>query len=237
MSATPLKALSRQSMELPGLVDCTRCSRLVEWREAIARKPAKGFTHDDYWARPVPGFGDPNARLLILGLAPGAHGANRSGRPFTGDAAGDWLYPTLHRFGFSTGPVSTSGEDELELRDAFITNIVKCVPPQNKPTTEEARRCEPFLTSEFHHFQNVRVVLVLGNLALRSYLLWVREEGHINALGEIPFGHGAEYDLPNGHHLLVSYHCSRQNTNTGRLTRDMFESVFARARTLVDAAG
>jgi uracil-DNA glycosylase len=221
------------SLEIPGLIDCTRCARLVACREAVARKPAKGYSPQDYWSRPVPGFGDVKARLLVVGLAPGAHGANRSGRPFTGDAAGEWLYPTLYKYGFSNAPISKSRDDELRLQDAYISNAVKCVPPGNRPTIEEAANCFSYFEEEFRRLSRLRVVVILGTFALRSYLQWAKEQGLVRTLSAVRFDHGAETVLPNGHHVLTSYHCSRLNTNTGRLTLPMFESVFARAREII----
>lgn len=220
---------------LTQLLGCKRCKRLVECRETVRLKPAKGFTPADYWSRPVPAFGDDAPKLLVLGLAPGAHGANRSGRPFTGDAAGNWLYPALYKFGFSNQPTSTSLTDGLVLKGARITNVVKCVPPGNKPLPEEAQNCAPFLFEELHEMRSsIQVVITLGAISLRSYLLWAQKQGLIEKLGQFPFAHGAELVLPNGHHLLMSYHCSRQNTNTGRLTMPMFEGIFRRARELID---
>ncbi len=220
---------------LKQLLGCKRCPRMVDCRETVRFKPAKGFTPADYWSRPVPAFGDADPRLLVLGLAPGAHGANRSGRSFTGDAAGNWLYPALFKFGFSSQSTSTSLTDGLILHDARITNVVKCVPPGNKPTPEEVQNCAPFLFEELHQLRSVRVVITLGAISLRSYLLWAQKHGMIEKLSRCPFAHGAELVLPNGHHLLMSYHCSRQNTNTGRLTLPMFEGVFKRAREILDA--
>ncbi len=210
-----------------------RCPRLVACRDAIRQKARKGFAPEDYWSRPVPAVGDPKARLVVLGLAPGAQGANRTGRPFTGDAAGTWLYPILYRYGFSNQAESVSLDDGLVLQDAYVTNIAKCVPPGNRPTPEEIGNCAPYLALEMDRLRNARVVIPLGSLAMRSYLLWLREHGKIERLSAFPFAHGVEYEMPNGHTLLPSYHCSRQNTNTGRLTMAMFEQVFARARNLL----
>jgi uracil-DNA glycosylase family 4 len=196
-------------------------------------KPAKGFTKADYWGKPVPAFGDPDPRLLVLGLAPGAHGANRSGRPFTGDAAGVWLYAALHKFGFASKPVSVSRDDGLVLTGARISNVVKCVPPANKPLPAEVQNCAPFLDDELARFRNLKVVIALGAISAGGYARWAARQGLIAKPSAIAFGHAAEYPLANGHHLILSYHCSRQNTNTGRLTVPMFESVFARAKEVV----
>ena len=216
------------------LTQCRHCPRLVEWREAVARKPAKGFTAADYWSKPVPGFGDPQARLLVLGLAPGAQGANRSGRPFTGDAAGTWLYPALFAFGFSNQPQSTHREDGLLLRDAYITNLVKCVPPANKPLPAEIAMCAPYLALEFQDFTSLRVILTLGNLAWQAYWKWAYHQGLTDRPLPHRFAHGAMVEGPHEHTIIASYHCSRQNTNTGRLTRPMFDEVFAQARHCLD---
>jgi uracil-DNA glycosylase family 4 len=232
----PKKSLDTLSTPLQRkLIGCTRCERLVACRETIPNKPAKGFTAADYWSKPVPGFGDPKARLLILGLAPGAHGANRSGRPFTGDAAGTWLYPALHKFGFANQPESTHRGDGLVLRGAYITNAVKCVPPGNRPLPAEQANCVPYLQDELDTMKDLRVILPLGGIALQAYLQWAVARSHLKKRSLVPFAHGGEYPLPNGHHLVMSYHCSRLNTNTGRLTLPMFEAVFARARQIIDA--
>jgi uracil-DNA glycosylase len=223
------------TIPIPGLTECTRCPRLVACREKAAEKPVRGFTAADYWSRPVPGFGDPDARLVILGLAPGAHGANRSGRPFTGDAAGTWLYPTLHKFGFANRPDSVTLGDGLVLEDAYITNVVKCVPPGNQPTPLEAQNCAPYLDMEMARLKRANIFMTMGGISWRSYLLWAKERGFVGRMADFPFAHGAEYRLDNEHTVLASYHCSRLNTNTGKLTRPMFEDVFRRARALIDA--
>lgn len=204
---------------------CRRCPRLAAFLDDIRDR------HPTYHAAPVPPFGDPHARLLVVGLAPGLHGANASGRPFTGDHAGLILYRTLHAFGFASRPVSTSAADGLELRDCRITNAVKCVPPQNKPETAEVNQCNGFLQAELAVLPAEAVVLALGAVAHRAVLraLALKPARH-------PFAHGAEQRLPDGPMLLDSYHCSRYNTQTGRLTEEMFDAVFARARALLDGA-
>lgn len=202
---------------------CTKCPRLARFL-AQAREE-----YPDYYSAPVAPFGASSARLIIIGLAPGLHGANASGRPFTGDHAGLLLYRTLHRFGFASRPESVARDDGLELIDCRITNSVKCVPPGNKPTPAEIRTCNRYLTAELAREPAGRVLLALGSIAhhaaLRSLAL---------KTGEYQFAHGAEHGLPNGHTLLDSYHCSRYNTQTGRLTEPMFTKVFARARALLD---
>ncbi len=213
---------------------CRACPRLVAWREESAGKPPRRFAGEDYWARPVPGFGDPAAGLLIVGLAPAAHGGNRTGRVFTGDSSGDFLFAALHRAGFANQPMSLRRGDGLALAGAYVLAPVRCAPPDNRPTPEEFDRCRPFFVREFALLPNVGVFLALGGLAWASTL---RVLGDARASVPRPapaFGHGAEamLDVPNRGPvtLLGSYHVSRQNTNTGRLTPAMFDSVLARAR-------
>lgn len=203
--------------------DCRRCERLAGFLDQVRDQ------FPDYHARPVPPFGDPQARLLVVGLAPGMHGANASGRPFTGDHAGILLYDTLYRFGFSDRPQSLSADDGLRLRDCRITNAVKCLPPQNKPIGAEIAGCNGFLREELVALRPGSVVLALGSVAHQAVLkaLGLKVSGH-------RFGHGAEFELPNGTLLLDSYHCSRYNTQTRRLTTTMFHAVFARARALLE---
>ncbi|MFO1375984.1 MAG: uracil-DNA glycosylase [Steroidobacteraceae bacterium] len=204
--------------------DCRRCDRLAAFLDDVGR------AHPDYHARPVAPFGDPAARLVIVGLAPGMHGANRTGRPFTGDHAGILLYETLHRHGFASAPVSVAADDPLRLGDCRITNAVKCLPPANKPIPDEVRRCNEFLRVELATLGNGGVVIALGAIAHGAVL---RATGL--APRAAPFAHGAEHVLPGGRTLLDSYHCSRYNTQTRRLTAAMFDAVFARARSLLDA--
>lgn len=208
------------------VVDCRACPRLVEWREQVGREKRAAFRHEDYWARPVPGFGDPAARLLVVGLAPAAHGANRTGRMFTGDRSGDFLYAGLYRAGFANQPTSDHRGDGLELTGAWITAPVRCAPPANKPTTEERDTCRPFLDRELRLLPAVRVVLVLGGFGYQVAA---------KLLGLVPrpkFGHGVEAALPDGRTLLCSFHVSQQNTFTGRLTPSMLDAVLIRARDL-----
>ena len=187
----------------------------------------------DYWGRPVPGFGDPNARMLILGLAPAAHGANRTGRMFTGDRSGDWVYGTLHKFGFSSSPESRCRDDGLTLFDAYITAALRCAPPANKPLPEERSNCLPYVLRELELLANVRVVVALGKLAFDTYLTIRSNQGYRPVLPRLRFGHEAIYSFADGITLICSYHPSQHNTLTGRLTRDMFEGVFRKAKQIL----
>jgi uracil-DNA glycosylase len=210
------------------VAECRRCPRLVAWREKVAIQKRFAYRDQTYWGRPVPGFGDPAARLVILGLAPAAHGGNRTGRIFTGDRSGDWLFASLHRTGFANQPTSTHRGDGLALTDCYITAPVKCAPPDNKPLPEERRNCAPWLDAELAMLPTVRVVVALGSFA------WDTTLRHLGPVRPKPrFGQGAEAALPHGRVLLGSYHVSQQNTNTGRLTEAMLDGVFLRARELL----
>jgi uracil-DNA glycosylase len=222
----PAEQLARLDRELVG---CRRCPRLVAWREQVAREKRAAFRNWDYWGRPVPGFGDPRARLLILGLAPAAHGGNRTGRVFTGDRSGDWLFASLWRTGFANQPTSVRRDDGLALRDCYITAPVKCAPPDNKPLPEERANCAPWLEQELALLPTIRAVVALGAYA------WDTALRHLGPVRPKPrFGHGAEVALPHGRTLLGSFHVSQQNTNTGRLTEPMLDGVFGRARQLLE---
>ena len=212
------------------IVACRACPRLVEWRERVAREKRAAFRDWDYWGRPVPGFGDPQARLVVVGLAPAAHGANRTGRVFTGDRSGDWLFRAMHRAGFANQPLAEHRDDGLELLDAYVAATVRCAPPDNRPTIEERDRCHPYFERELALLDRARVYLALGGWALSR--LAVLEDVRPRPR----FGHGAEFALAGGRTLLCSYHPSQQNTFTGRLTEPMFDAVFASARALLDAA-
>jgi uracil-DNA glycosylase family 4 len=217
------------------IVACERCPRLRDHCERVAREKKRAFLNQTYWGRPVPGFGDPRARLFIIGLAAAAHGGNRTGRVFTGDQSGSWLYEALHRFGFSNLPDSTGRDDGVVLTDCYISASARCAPPQNKPTREEIESCRPFLMAEMALLRDVRVIFTLGHIAHEA---WLRASGWWERLtpGERPrFSHGGESRLPDGKILLSAYHPSRQNTNTGRLTREMWHDVFRMASALLMA--
>jgi uracil-DNA glycosylase len=216
------------------IVTCGRCPRLVAWREQVARDKRAAFKDQDYWGKPIPGFGDPAARLLVCGLAPAAHGGNRTGRVFTGDRSGDWLFAALFRAGFANQPASTHRDDGLKLQDCYITACVRCAPPDNKPTVEERDACLGYLGDELRLLRKVRVIVCLGAFAWDNVarILRGRESHHAERDGyskKVRFGHGAEMSC--GPYVLVgSYHPSQQNTFTGRLTRAMLDAVFVQAR-------
>ncbi|HSF66533.1 MAG TPA: uracil-DNA glycosylase [Nitrospiraceae bacterium] len=215
------------------IASCTACPRLVTYREAVAKEKRRQYRDWIYWGRPVPGFGDPAARLYILGLAPAAHGGNRTGRIFTGDRSGDWLYDALYEFGFANQPTSRHKDDGLVLSDCYIGATVRCAPPDNKPAPEEFERCRPYVREELRLLKDLRVVVALGKIAFDHYLKACREEG-CQLPSPLPrFGHGQWYRLPWGVILIGSYHPSQQNTFTGKLTKPMFHAVFARARNMI----
>jgi len=208
---------------------CRLCPRLVEYRERIAREKRRAYRAWEYWGKPVPGFGDPRARVVLIGLAPGAHGSNRTGRMFTGDASGDFLYAALHRAGFASQPTARHVNDGLTLDDVFITAICRCVPPDNKPTLEEQSNCLPFLAREFELLTHARVVVALGKIGCDGYLRLLRSQGH--ALPRVKFAHGATYALgENLPTLICAYHPSKQNTQTGRLNAAMMDDIFRRVQ-------
>ncbi len=215
------------------VIACRRCPRLVDHCETIGREKRRAYMDWEYWAKPVPGFGDPNARLLILGLAPGAHGSNRTGRPFTGDKSGEFMYPVLHRVGFASQPNAERRDDGLQLIDAYITAAVRCAPPDNKPTPEEIAACAPFLDREIAALKNLKVVVALGKIGFDAYLNYLKRQASLTGKKDYVFGHGAQYRMPNGIVLLASYHPSNQNTATGKLTERMFRQVFETAKKLI----
>jgi uracil-DNA glycosylase family 4 len=212
------------------ITGCRLCPRLVEYRERIGREKRRAYRDWEYWARPVPGFGDPKARVVALGLAPGAHGSNRTGRMFTGDASGNFLYPVLHRTGFASQPEATGCDDGMTLHDLWITAAVRCAPPDNRPSREETANCAAYLARELDLLPHLRVVVALGKFAFDACLGEMRRREVIQGRSTYRFAHGAEFALPNGMTLLGSYHPSNQNTATGKLTAPMLEAVFARAR-------
>lgn len=216
------------------VVACTRCPRLVVYRADVARVKRRAYLDWEYWGKPVPGFGDPDARVLIMGLAPGAHGSNRTGRPFTGDASGNFMYPVLHETGFANQPTATNREDGLKLKDLYITAAVRCAPPDNKPLPQELAECAVFLDRELAGLRNVKVVVALGKIGFDAYLNYAKRRGVITSRKSYVFKHGASYQLPDGNMLLASYHPSNQNTQTGKLTRTMFVEIFKQAAELAD---
>lgn len=221
--------MTKQS-QLDGLnreiISCRKCPRLVEWREEVARVKRKAYRDEEYWGKPVPGFGDPQARVLVVGLAPGAHGSNRTGRQFTGDASGGFLFPALYRAGFASQPSAESRSDGLILKDMYITASGRCAPPANKPSPEELNNCQPYLERELEII-NPKVIVCLGRIAFD------RTTGILSARNlKWKFGHGALYQLDNGTWLLCSYHPSQQNTSTGKLTVEMFDYIWKKAKSL-----
>jgi uracil-DNA glycosylase family 4 len=209
------------------IIACRKCPRLVEWREEVARVKRKAYMDHEYWGKPVPGFGDPKARVLVVGLAPGAHGSNRTGRNFTGDASGGFLFPALHRAGFANQAEAESRTDGLLLKDMYITASGRCVPPDNKPTPQELNNCQPFLERDLK-ILDPKVIVCLGRIAFERIL---KIHGIRNSTYK--FGHGAAYQLENGTWLLCSYHPSQQNTSTGKLTAAMFDQIWQQAKSLV----
>jgi uracil-DNA glycosylase family 4 len=221
---TPLAGLERD------VIGCRACPRLVAWREQVAIEKRAAYREQEYWGRPIPGFGDPDARIVVLGLAPAAHGANRTGRVFTGDRSGDWLFRAMHRAGLASQPDSVSADDGLELTGAWVTAAVKCAPPANKPTPAERDACAPFLEREFAALHRVAVVVCLGQFGYQAAC------AHFGVRPRPRFGHGVEVPVDGGPTLICSFHPSQQNTFTKRLTEPMFDAVFARAIELSGAA-
>jgi uracil-DNA glycosylase family 4 len=222
-------ALALLNQEIDG---CRRCPRLVEWRETVAVDKRAAFSDEDYWGRPVGGFGDPEAQVVVVGLAPAAHGANRTGRMFTGDRSGDWLYRAMWRSGFASQPESTGRDDGLTLSGAWVTAAVRCAPPQNKPSVDERDTCAAWLDRELDVLEPA-VLVALGDFSYRSIWRHLGDRGHALPKPRPRFAHGLEVTVPNGPVLLTSFHPSQQNTFTGKLTEAMLDSVFARANSLV----
>ena len=214
---------------------CALCPRLVAWREEAAANPPRRYRGWRYWARPVPGFGDPRARIVVVGLAPGAHGANRTGRPFTGDRSGQWLYAAMHSAGLASQPTATDRDDGLRLRDAYVTAVVRCAPPANRPAPAERDRCLPYLDRELRVLDRARVLVGLGAFAWDGTVLALRGLGHEVPRPKPRFTHGAEVEI-GPYVMLGCYHVSQQNTFTGKLTREMLDAVFARACGIVSGS-
>lgn len=225
-AATTLAILNQR------IVACELCPRLRAHCATVARVRRRAYADWEYWGLPVPSFGDPRARVLALGLAPGAHGSNRTGRPFTGDGSGDFLYPVLHAAGFASQPKAVSRNDGMELAGLWISSVARCAPPGNKPTQEELRNCAPWLDQEMKLLTNLRVVVCLGRIAFDGLLAHAIREGKLKTRTGFVFAHGAEYEFPGGLIAIASYHPSLQNANTGKLTRAMLLAVFKRARKL-----
>jgi len=217
------------------IVSCTRCLRLVAWREKIAKEKVRRFADETYWGKPIPSFGDPNAQLLIVGLAPAAHGGNRTGRMFTGDRSGDWLFRALHKFDFANQPTSTDGNDGLILMGCYITAALHCAPPQNKPTAEEKNNCLPYLFKEIQLLKNVAVVIALGKIGFDTVIKTYQDLGLTGIKRRPVFKHAGETKLNSKLSLVASYHPSQQNTFTGRLTEPMFDAVFSKARKIINS--
>ena len=216
------------------LLNCTRCPRLVEHRKKVAREKRRSYRDEPYWGRPVPGFGDPEARILLLGLAPGAHGSNRTGRMFTGDGSGGFLYPALYHTGLANQPIAKNLDDGLTLKGVFITAAARCAPPDNKPTRGELANCQSWLERDLAGLPRLKIVLALGKIAHESYLELLKRQGHRVVKAAHKFAHGALHTFEGELPLLDSYHVSLQNTNTGKLTPEMFGAVLARAKHLAD---
>lgn len=215
------------------VIGCEKCPRLREHCLKTAKEKRKSFLGETYWGKPIPGFGDPKAHLVMVGLAPAAHGANRTGRIFTGDRSGDWLFRALHRAGFANQAQSTHIGDGLKLRDAYVTCSVRCAPLDNKPTPQEFKNCAPFLYEDLDQFPDAKVFVVLGLIAFHALIGYLNQRGLVLKKSKMKFGHGARFELENGKTILCSYHPSQQNTFTGRLTEKMFDSIFTTARQII----
>jgi uracil-DNA glycosylase len=227
----PMSSLTILNREI---VACRRCPRLVDYRERIAREKRRAYMDCEYWGKPVPGFGDPDARVLVVGLAPGAHGSNRTGRMFTGDSSGNFMYPVLYATGFASQPDAKRAGDGLELRDLYITAAVRCAPPGNKPSPGEISNCSEFFDREVALLKRVCVFVGLGRIGFNAVLEHLKRRGLLERKSVYIFAHGAEYELPDGRILVASYHPSNQNTQTGKLTEEMFRDVFVRVRELAN---
>lgn len=230
MKNSPAVRGSELSRLMAEITSCRKCPRLVAWREKTAAEKVRRFSDQAYWGKAVPGFGDPEARLLIVGLAPAAHGANRTGRMFTGDRSGEWLYSTLHKFGFANKCTSEFRDDGLVLTDCYITAVARCAPPQNKLLKEEIENCRPYLVEEFSLLKRVAIIVALGKLAFDETFKLLADIGAASITKRPAFGHGVVVHVNDRLKVISSYHPSQQNTFTGKLTRPMFESVFTKVR-------
>ncbi|MFQ6112764.1 MAG: uracil-DNA glycosylase [bacterium] len=216
------------------IIHCTRCPRLVAWRQKVADEKVRRYLHELYWGKPVPGFGSPDAKLLLVGLAPAAHGGNRTGRMFTGDRSGDLLYATLYKFGFANQPHSTNSNDGLSLENCYVTAALRCAPPQNRPTSEEKNNCFPYLVHEIRILKNVQIIIALGKIAFDTLFNAYKEIGQLDHSKRPKFGHGVKIKLNSRITLMTSYHPSQQNTSTGKLTQPMFDDLFKQAKDLIE---
>jgi len=229
LNEVSLKNLKRELEELQDMVvRCRKCSRLVDYLKDISRHKPKRYRNWDYWSNPLPSFGDPDARVLIVGLAPAAQGGNRTGRMFTGDRSGEWLFNALFKFGFANQPNSFRRDDDFQLTDCYITATIRCAPPKNKPFPEEIETCRPYFLKELDLLRNVKIIVPLGQIALTQTLKSLRQKGL--GIPTFAFGHGKVYPLPNGQIIITTYHPSQQNTQTGKLTRPMFHRIFRMVR-------
>jgi len=219
------------------IINCFKCPRLVTYRQAIAENPPLRYRGQKYWARPLPGFGDPNARIHIVGLAPAANGGNRTGRIFTGDRSGDWLFRTLYDCGLANQPTSTHRNDGLKLFDVYVGAAVRCAPPDNKPMLSEFANCHPYLIQEMQLLKKMKVIVALGSIAYNAIKKTLKLNPELKKFKFLPFGHGQLVNLPDGHFVLCSYHPSQQNTFTGKLTQPMFQKVFENAKALAELKG
>ncbi|MFN3134981.1 MAG: uracil-DNA glycosylase [Candidatus Kryptonium sp.] len=218
------------------IINCRKCPRLVKWREKVAEEKVARFKNWDYWGKPLPGFGELSAQLLIVGLAPAAHGGNRTGRMFTGDRSGDWLYKTLYKFGFANQPDSISKDDGLKLNNCYITAVIRCAPPENKPTPQEIKNCNDYLKNELMLLKNVKVIITLGQISFSTTIKTLIDIGFKKITGDLRFRHGNELIFHQDKKeitLLCSYHPSQRNTFTGKLTEKMFDEIFMRSKELI----
>ncbi|MCX6133910.1 MAG: uracil-DNA glycosylase [Ignavibacteriales bacterium] len=236
MERSTVRPVSELAALQQQIIGCHLCPRLVRWREKVSREKTRRFVDWEYWGKPIPSFGDPRAQVLLIGLAPAAHGGNRTGRMFTGDRSGDWLFRSLSKAGFANQPLSESPEDGLKLRNCYITAACRCAPPQNKLLPKEIRNCRPFLLQEMHLLRRVRIIVGLGKVRFDAAFSALRELGWAHTGKKPAFSHGAEFAVNDRLTLLGSFHPSQQNTFTGRLTEPMLDSIFQRAQTLLHSS-